>query len=115
MLAYGLFHFDFWPSLFASILYSIYNAVLLAVVYEIPVDGSYIQNSLFHLTYNALSAFGIFIIVRKIGQLHVSAEIRKGSEQVLNDLDQGVVILSKDSKNVLFANEAAKKLPININ
>ena len=57
----------------------------------------------------------IFIIVRKIGQLHVQAEIRAGSEQVLNDLDQGVVILSQDSKTVIFANEAAKKLPINLN
>ena len=57
----------------------------------------------------------IFIIIRKIGQLHVSAEIRAGSEQVLNDLDQGVVILSKDTKTVIFANEAAKKLPINLN
>ena len=41
--------------------------------------------------------------------------MRAGSEQVLNDLDQAVLILSQDSKTVIFANEAAKKLPINLN
>ena len=70
---------------------------------------------MFALVYGALCIFAIFIVVRKVGQLHVSAEIRAGSEQVLNDLDQGVVILSQHSKTVLFANEAAKKLPINFN
>ena len=59
----------------------------------------------------------IYIIVKKIGRLHVSTEIRAGSEQVLNDLDQGVVILAQDSNSnsIIFANQAAKKLSINKN
>ena len=51
MLLYGLFHFDFWPSLIASILYLALNSVLMTVVYEIPADGSFILNSLFELVY----------------------------------------------------------------
>ena len=85
----------------------------MAVVYVMPVNGSFILFSLFILMSAALCIFLSFIIIRKIGQLHVSAEIRAGSEQVLNDLDQGVVILSQDSKSVIFANDAAKKLSIN--
>ena len=33
---------------------------------------------------------------------------------MLNDLDQGVVILKEESKAIIFANKAAKKLPINL-
>ena len=44
LLLYGVYHFDFWPSLIASILYLALNSALMAVVYEIPVDGSFILN-----------------------------------------------------------------------
>ena len=65
----------------------------MTVVYELPVDGTLILGIMFNLIYLTMSMFFIYIVVKKIGHLHVLAEIRAGSEQVLNDLDQGVVIL----------------------
>ena len=47
LLGFCVFHFDFWPSFIVSILYVACDSAIMAVVYEIPIDGSFILSFLF--------------------------------------------------------------------
>ena len=51
------------------------------------------------------------ICITKVGMIFVEAEIlREGNEQLLNDLEEGVVIQHLDTHEILFVNKAAKKI-----
>ena len=51
------------------------------------------------------------MIFTKIGLTYVDLEIlREGNEQLLDNLEEGVIILEEDTLNLFFMNEAAKTI-----
>ena len=90
---FAVFHFSFWPSFLFGILYLLLNAIVIAYLYKLTSDGTFFLNFLLNFIFAVVAMFFINICMKKLGQLHVLAEIRAGSEEVLDGLDQGVVIL----------------------
>ena len=53
----------------------------------------------------------VHLIITKVGKIFVESEVlREGNEQLLNNLDEGVVIIDEDSKDILFQNRSAEVL-----
>ena len=49
--------------------------------------------------------------ITKVGMIFVDAEIlRAGNEQILNELEEGVIILQAESKEIVFSNNAANRI-----
>ena len=60
------------------------------------------------MIFTALVITLMHILFNKMGLLFVDAEIlRTGNDQLLNDLQEGVIILNEESKTILFVNQAA--------
>ena len=52
--------------------------------------------------------FLCYLAINKIGMIVIESEIlREGNENLLNNLDEGVIIQQEDSKEILFQNTAA--------
>ena len=85
-------------------------------IYEAPIDSGVVVGLLTAMIFTALVITLMHILFNKMGLLFVDSEIlRTGNDQLLNDLEEGVIILKEDSKKVLFVNKAASKLLIDIN
>ena len=55
----------------------------------------------------------LHLIFTKIGWLYVEVEVlAQGNEQLLNNFDEGVIILNEASHEVMFANDAAKRIRV---
>ena len=53
-------------------------------------------------------------MIKKTGFIYVESEIlREGNEQLLNNLEEGVMIFEEHSLKLVFKNEAARMLDIN--
>lgn len=51
------------------------------------------------------------LIITKVGMIFVNAEILStGNEQLLNNLEEGVMILDETTQEVIFINKAVKQL-----
>ena len=51
------------------------------------------------------------LIIVKVGMIFIHAEIlRAGNEQLLNELEEGVIILDTETKEVVFCNKAANRI-----
>ena len=96
MYYFALYYFDFWPSLLCSAAYLVLQLVIKRVVYEDPIDFETAIQIIPWLSYCLLFCIIMHMIVNKVGLLYVEAEIiRTGNEQLLNDLDQGVIIIKE--------------------
>ena len=57
----------------------------------------------------------IHVMLTWIGFQYVAAELpRESNERLLNNLQEGVFIVSEDNKEVLFQNTAANRIKINL-
>ena len=85
-------------------------------IYEAPIDFDMVVGLITAMIFTAFVITLIHILINKMGLLFVDSEIlRTGNDQLLNDLEEGVIILNEDSKKVLFVNQAATKLLIGLN
>ena len=84
---FTVYHFSFWPNFLFSVFYIIVNTAIMGVIYSLPADGTFFANLFSNLTFVVIAMFFINISMKKLGQLHVQAEIRSGGEEVLNGLD----------------------------
>ncbi len=51
----------------------------------------------------------IHLIITKVGFIYTEAEVlRKGNDQILNNLNEGVIILDQEDLQIKFQNRAAK-------
>ena len=66
------------------------------------------------LTSMAWQAFNCWIchlVITKVGMIFIDAEIlRAGNDQLLNELEEGVIILQDDTKEMMFSNSAANQI-----
>ena len=63
----------------------------------------------FHLLNIAIAFTFCHLIITKVGMIFVEAEVlREGNEQLLNNLDEGLIITDEKSKVLLFQNKSAR-------
>ncbi len=49
------------------------------------------------------------LIITKVGMIYTEAEVlRKGNDQILNNLQEGVIILDKKDLKIMFQNKSAR-------
>ena len=74
-------------------------------IYEAPIDTGVVVGLITAMIFTALVITLMHILFNKMGLLFVKSEIlRRGNDQLLNDLQEGVIILKEDTKKVLFVN-----------
>ena len=103
------FLFDFfhwWPSLIASSLLIVAEFAGRSLMYDEPLNqSSNIATCIIIICWQALSLWPIQLCITKVGMIFVEAELlRTGNEQLLNQLDEGVIVLESESKEIVFAN-----------
>lgn len=103
-------YFDFLPSLICIILQYPVMAGFHAAFYNLPTDGTFFGGMILNMITSAVSIWMCHICITKIGMIFVEAEVlREGNEQLLNNLEEGVIIGHEDNTKILFMNEAAKR------
>ena len=106
LLNFTLEYFHFWPSLACTLLQTVVYFVCQNMYTDTPIG---ILSALLALVQVTLYLTMTHMIVTKVGFIFVHAEsVNEGNEQLLNNLDEGVVILDKQDKNIIFVNKRAK-------
>ena len=60
------------------------------------------------IPWHVLNLFFIHWVITKVGFLFIDSEVlRKGNDQLLDSLEEGVVILDQSSNDILYYNAAA--------
>ena len=81
-----------------------------AVFYAEPLDGKLIFATFSGMIMLTINLLVFHLIITKVGMIYVEAEIlRTGNEELLNNLEEGVVILDNENEEILFVNSAAKQ------
>ena len=113
ILDFTLFYFHFWRALmFTMLKMVVFNAGRKIFYYE-TIDET-IMECLMNMFFQSLSIWIIHIIITQVGMIFVEAEVlRTGNEQVLDNLEEGVIIQNKDTHKVVFINKAAKRMESN--
>ena len=61
--------------------------------------------------YLALNLWICHLVISKVGLIFIDAEIlRAGNEQLLDELEEGVIILQAETKEIVFHNNAANQI-----
>ena len=69
-----------------------------AIFYNEPIGGTEIFAMLSNMVLLSLNLFVIHLVTTKVGLIYIEAEIlRTGNEELLNNLEEGVVILENES------------------
>ena len=64
-----------------------------------------------NICWQALNLWICHLTITKVGMIFIDAEIlRAGNEKVLNELEEGVIILQAESKETVFCNDAANRI-----
>ena len=83
-------------------------------MFDEPFTGDVIMRCCLNILFQAFTLWIIHICITKTGLIFVDAEIlRGGNEQLLNQLEEGVIILQEETKDTLFANLTAQSISIN--
>ena len=62
---------------------------------------------LVQLPWHIFSLFVIHWVISKVGLLYVDAKLyRKGNKKLLDNLDEGIMILDQNSMEILYYNKA---------
>ena len=104
-------YFHFVPALIFVTLQFVINMAARHAFFEEPIDSEAIFTCVFNMIVAAMNIWGIHMVVTKWGMIFVDAEVlRTGNEQLLNNLEEGVIIQEEEGQNILFQNTAAKML-----
>ena len=97
---YLLFYFDFWPCLILGIL----EILAYFVTRQIFHEESMSDNSIIlvqNLVQWVLFTIVPHAIITKIGLIYVASDfVREGQEDLLNNLEEGLIIFDQNSKEV---------------
>ena len=76
-----------------------------------PFTGDVIFQCVINVGLQAFFVWICHICIVKVGMIFVEAEIlRTGNEQLLDDLEEGVIIQKDETNEILFMNKAIQKL-----
>ena len=83
--------------------------IINSYILEETVDSSVIVSTCGNLLFQFITFVMIHICTTYIGKLFVEVGmLRTGNEALLNNLSEGLVIVDREDKSILFANDAAK-------
>ena len=103
-------YFDFWPSLICLQLQYPVMSIFHSLFHNERVDGQFFAQMFTNMIICSLCVWVAHLSLAKCGMIYCEAEVlRDGNEQLLNNLEEGVMILEEDTPNILFLNQAAKK------
>ena len=76
-----------------------------AVTYKEALDGARIIYLIISMIYMSICLLICHLIITKVGMIFVNAEILStGNEQLLNNLEEGLMILDEGTQEVIFIN-----------
>lgn len=105
-MTFWLSYWHFWPNLFCLIL-SLVPYYVMRVIF----NGNTVGEALFFLCYIPWHLMNLFIIhwvLTIVGMIYVDAEVlRKGNNELLDNLEEGVIIFEEKSGEILYHNNAA--------
>ena len=108
---FSYFYYDLWPSLIVSILVLGLTPVFRSVNYGETINSGVVGLTLMMFAQVVLGYLVIHMIFTQLGFNFLGAEIERGSNKLLlNNLEEGVIILDNESNHVLFLNGAAKEV-----
>ena len=108
--------FDYYKSIISLILYNLWTMVIVQIVIyqkDEPVKllSAFFVSSLVMMYY----CVAVHVLLSWIGYQYVAAELpRESNERLLNNLQEGLFIVSEDNKEVLFQNSAASRIKTNL-
>ena len=114
MLIVGTLYYHFIPSLFAVWALEAYQTVFLKhYLQERDFDSVLVIELVSNLIWQILSLALLQILNAWVGRIYTDAEVlRSSNETLLNNMDEGVVIMEEESGVILFNNKAAKRFNI---
>lgn len=113
IIDYLLLYFNFWPNTVCMLATQVLLVATNKLVYNKDIGVGAIMESFFGLFYQFFNLFMTNIGANLLGLLYVEAEIlRRGNNELLNEMREGIIIMNKESGMVLFVNKAAKALKI---
>ena len=108
--------FDYYKSIISLILYNLWTMVIVQIVIyqkDEPVKllSAFFVSSLVMMYY----CVAVHVLLSWIGYQYVAAELpRESNERLLNNLQEGLFIVSEENKEVLFQNSAASRIKTNL-
>ena len=110
---FAMFFFDVWPCLICSLVSQVLTPVFRAINYGEEFDMQVVTTAMGMMVSVTLAYLMIHCIFTQLGFALVGAEVERGSNRLLvNNLEEGVVLLEQETNNVLFLNHAAEKLNV---
>ena len=104
-------YFDLKPALFGSTVFQVFAIATRYFLYLDPYEPSKIGSQIVSIPLNILNLLIYHYIISWVGYIYAKSEIsRAGNESLLNNLNEGVVIVAKSVKQISFANRAAVNL-----
>ena len=107
MLIVGTLYYHFIPSLFAVWALEAYQTVFLKhYLQERDFDSILVIELVSNLIWQILSLALLQILNAWVGRIYTDAEVlRSSNETLLNNMDEGVVIMEEESGVILFNNK----------
>ena len=107
-----LFYFHWKPAVIMTCLVPPCQLVIRSMLFDEPIVARTVIKYSFQSIWTCFSLLLFIYLITKAGIFLVESEIlRSGNEDLLNNLEEGVMILSQDDQDdCIFLNDAAKKL-----
>mmetsp|Transcript_7417 Transcript_7417/g.8969 ORF Transcript_7417/g.8969 Transcript_7417/m.8969 type:complete len:113 (-) Transcript_7417:2337-2675(-) len=108
-MIFWLSYFHFWQDLAATNLSLI--SFYLNRLYLQADSGTEVILAIAYLPWHNLNLFIIHTVLTKMGMLYVEAEVlRNGNDQLLDNLEEGVIIVDETANDIFYYNSAAAGL-----
>ena len=99
---FWLNYFQWWPSLFVSLLSLIPFGAVRHIYFDEPVN-MILSTVMFNMIYHFINLFFIHLIITKVGMLYAETEVlRSGNDQLLDNLEEGVIIFDENENNIVY-------------
>lgn len=110
-LEFTMCYFKWFPSLLISVFNMVWNQVGRVVVFQEPLDSKSSINLAIDMFIVTGYCWSFHMVLSLFGKYYVDAEIlRKGNDELLDSLEEGLLIQDESSKQVIFINESAKNV-----
>ena len=107
LISFLLDYFHWWPGLIFTLSQLVIQYGGRALMFGEPFTGEVIFQCVINMGLQAFFVWICHICIVKVGMIFVEAEIlRTGNEQLLDDLEEGVIIQKDETNETLFMNKA---------